>query len=120
MDGKKALGEESKTVATTTPKKHAVPERTAPKRLPPFHVVLWDDDDHTYDYVVRMMRDIFGHSYERGYQIACQVDRAGRAICMTTTKELAELKQEQIQAYGKDRMISSCAGSMSCTIEAAT
>ena len=27
---------------------------------PRFHVVLWDDDDHTYDYVMRMMRELFG------------------------------------------------------------
>ena len=36
-------------------------ERT--KRQPRFHVILWDDDDHSYEYVILMMRQIFGHTH---------------------------------------------------------
>lgn len=88
-----------------------------PKRQPRYHVILWDDDDHSYDYVIRMMQELFGHDPQRGYEIARNVDRSGRAICLTTTREHAELKQEQIHAYGKDKLISRCCGSMSSTIE---
>jgi ATP-dependent Clp protease adaptor protein ClpS len=88
-----------------------------PKRQPPYNVILWDDDDHSYDYVVRMMRAVFGHPEEKGYQIAKEVDASGKAICKTTTRELAELKMEQVHSYGKDNRISRCKGSMSCSIE---
>ncbi len=88
-----------------------------PKRQPRYHVVLWDDDDHSYDYVITMMRQLFGHSMEKGYQIAKTVDSDGRAICLTTTKEHAELKRDQIHAYGKDALIARSAGSMSASIE---
>ncbi len=88
-----------------------------PKPLPRFHVVLLDDDDHTYEYVIEMLRGIFGHTNERGFQLAQQVDEHGRAIVLTTHKELAELKRDQIQAYGSDFRISACKGSMSATIE---
>lgn len=91
--------------------------RRRPKRQPRYHVILWDDDDHSYDYVIRMMRDLFGHPYEKGYTLACEVDRTGRTICLTTTMEHAELKRDQVHAYGRDRLIASSAGSMSCTIE---
>lgn len=87
------------------------------QRQPRYHVVLWDDDEHTYDYVIRMMRKLFGHSTERGLLIAQQVDSDGRAICLTTTLEHAELKRDQIHAFGRDGLIQSCLGSMSCTIE---
>jgi ATP-dependent Clp protease adaptor protein ClpS len=64
-----------------------------------------------------MMQELFGHAPQRGYEIARSVDKTGRAICLTTTREHAELKRDQIHAYGKDRLISRCSGSMSSTIE---
>jgi ATP-dependent Clp protease adaptor protein ClpS len=89
-----------------------------PKRQPRFHVILWDDDDHSYDYVILMMRQLFGHTFDRSFKIANKVDSDGRCICMTTTRELAELKVEQIHSFGKDFLIPRCEGSMSASIEA--
>jgi len=88
-----------------------------PKQQPRYHVILWDDDDHSYDYVIKMLRELFGHSIERGFQLAKEVDSGGRCICLTTTKEHAELKVEQIHAYGKDELIGRCQGSMSSSME---
>jgi len=88
-----------------------------PKRQPRYNVVLWDDDDHSYDYVVTMMRELFGHPIEKGFVIAQAVDDGGKAICLTTTREHAELKRDQIHAYGKDSLIPRCKGSMSASIE---
>lgn len=93
-------------------------EREQTRKQPRYRVVLWDDDDHSYDYVIRMMRALFSHTPERAYEIACEVDSFGRAVCLTTTKEHAELKRDQVHAYGRDAMISRCQGSMYCTIEA--
>lgn len=90
------------------------------KRQPRYHVLLWDDDDHSYEYVIRMMRDLFGYPIEKGMQIAVEVDTVGRAICLTTTKEHAELKRDQIHAYGRDVLIERCKGSMWATIEPET
>ena len=87
------------------------------KRQPRYHVILWDDDDHSYEYVILMMRKLFGHSMEMGFEIAEQVDVNGRAICLTTTREHAELKRDQIHSFGRDQMIERCAGSMSASIE---
>ncbi len=88
-----------------------------PKRQPRYHVVLWNDDDHTFAYVIVMLMKLFGHSAEKGYQIAEQVDTQGRAVVLTTTREHAELKRDQIHAYGKDGLIDDCKGSMWATIE---
>ena len=92
-------------------------EQTKPRRQPRYQVILWDDNDHSYDYVIDMMRRLFGHPLERGFQIAKEVDSRGRAICLTTSKEHAELKRDQIHAFGRDDLIARCAGSMSATIE---
>lgn len=100
-------------VAKTEKKK-----KEKPKRQPRYHVILWDDNDHSYEYVIEMMQDLFGHPKERGFEIAKEVDTTGRAICLTTTLEHAELKRDQIHAFGKDRYIVRCQGSMKATIEA--
>jgi ATP-dependent Clp protease adaptor protein ClpS len=88
-----------------------------PKRQPRHHVVLWNDDDHTYQYVIAMLQQLFGHPPEKGFQLAKEVDRKGRVIVLTTTKEHAELKRDQIHAFGADRMIARSKGSMSASIE---
>lgn len=94
-------------------------KKKRPKRQPRYQVILWDDDEHTYAYVVIMLRELFGYPPEKGFQIASEVDREGRAVVITTTLEHAELKRDQIHAYGKDDLIESCQGSMWATIEPA-
>jgi ATP-dependent Clp protease adaptor protein ClpS len=105
------------TDTITAPKTYTEP-RT--KRQPPYHVILLDDDDHTYEYVVRMLQELFAHSFETAYLMAVEVDTTGRVIVLTTTKEHAEFKRDQIHAFGPDPLSSrSCAGSMSAVIEPA-
>lgn len=87
------------------------------RRLPQYHVILWNDDDHTYDYVIRMLRALFGHPTETGFQLAKTVDTQGKAVVLTTHLELAELKRDQIHAFGPDSLIAGCQGSMSASIE---
>ena len=90
---------------------------TKRKRQHRYHVILWNDNDHTYEYVVVMLRKLFAHPLERGFQLAREVDKRGKAIVLTTTLEHAELKRDQIHAFGADRLIARCKGSMSATIE---
>jgi ATP-dependent Clp protease adaptor protein ClpS len=93
----------------------AVVERTGLAR--PWNVVLLNDDDHTYEYVIEMLGAIFGHSRDQAFLMATEVDRSGRVIVDTTSRERAELKQEQIHAYGPDWRMAGCKGSMSAEIE---
>lgn len=95
-----------------------VEQRKKPKRQPRYHVILWNDEDHSYQYVIDLAQSLFGHPPEKGFQIAEEVHHRGRAILLTTTMEHAELKRDQIHAYGKDGLIGSCQGSMWSTIEA--
>ena len=90
---------------------------TKRKRQPRYNVVLLDDNDHTYNYVIRMLGRIFAFNEEKAFLLASEVDRAGRAVLMTTTRELAELKQEQIHSFGTDPLIDHCKGSMSAILE---
>src|SRR5215212_6955425 len=93
--------------------------KNKPKALPPYHVILYNDDDHSYEYVMEMLLVVFGHPFEMGMQMAKEVDETGRVIVLTTHKEKAELKRDQIHAYGADPRVACCAGSMSAAIEPA-
>lgn len=114
--------ETDQSVKTTQKKKAKRKSARKPnrsKRLPPYNVVLLNDDDHTFEYVIGMLGELFAHPPEKGYQLAKTVDTEGRAIVLTTHKEHAELKRDQILAYGVDTRISKCKGSMSAVVEPA-
>jgi ATP-dependent Clp protease adaptor protein ClpS len=84
-----------------------------------WNVVLLDDQEHTYEYVIRMMQVLFAHPVEQAFKVARTVDREGRAVCLTTHKEHAELKRDQVHAFGRDPLMASSKGSMSAVIEPA-
>jgi ATP-dependent Clp protease adaptor protein ClpS len=87
--------------------------------LTPWNVILLDDDHHTYEYVMRMVGKIFGHNVAGAFEVAKTVDSQGRAICLTTHKELAELKVEQVHGFGPDPLMVESVGSMSAVMEPA-
>ncbi len=97
-----------------------LPQQQARTRhAPMWHVILLDDDDHTYDYVVEMLVRLFRMDPQCAYRKACEVDETGRVIVETTTLERAELKRDQIHAYGADPRIERCRGSMTAVLEPA-
>ncbi|MGD2109003.1 MAG: ATP-dependent Clp protease adaptor ClpS [Phycisphaerae bacterium] len=106
------------TIKSTTSK--VVPDSTTKVRKQPrYHVILCDDDDHTYDYVIGMLRKLFGFTTETAYELASEVDGKGRVIVDTTTLERAELKRDQILSFGRDWRIPRCEGSMTAILEPA-
>ncbi|HUB24901.1 MAG TPA: ATP-dependent Clp protease adaptor ClpS [Tepidisphaeraceae bacterium] len=109
----------TKSPAATKPGKPKPVKKEKPKKLPPWNVVLLNDDEHTYDYVIEMLGKLFGHPTEKAMQMAKEVDTSGRVIVLTTHKEKAELKRDQIHGYGADFRIPACKGSMSSVIEPA-
>jgi ATP-dependent Clp protease adaptor protein ClpS len=106
---------QEETVVVVTPKKQRSASRKG-KGVPRYNVVLWDSDGHTFEYVEKMLRELFGHEKEQCQELAKAVDAEGRAVVLTTTREHAELKRDQIHAYGKDH-IEGSKGSMWATVE---
>jgi ATP-dependent Clp protease adaptor protein ClpS len=102
---------------TATIDEPMVERRQKVRMQPRYNVVLLDDDDHTFEYVIVMLRDIFGHPVEKGFKLAEQVHEEGRCVCLTTTFEHAELKVDQIHSYGPDPRLPRCQGSMSAELE---
>ena len=103
-------------------KTSAAPESGAANQdqlTPLFNVVLLDDDEHTYDYVIEMLIKIFCHSPEAAFRHAVEVDTDGRTVVLTCEREQAEFGRDQIHAYGADPRMPISKGSMSAVIEPA-
>ena len=102
----------------------ATPRRSTESReeekqeiTPLWNVVLLDDDQHTYDYVIEMLCRLFVMTVEEAYRHAVEVDSAGRTIVMTCEKEAAEFARDQIHGYGADWRMPKCKGSMTAILE---
>lgn len=118
-----AMSQEHAAAAVAEPEqaeetRRQLDQRRKPKRQPRYHVVLWDDPKHTFEYVMVMMQELFGHPLTKGFEIAETVHTQGRAIVLTTTMEHAELKRDQIRAYGSGVQNLKSMGSMYASIEA--
>ena len=87
--------------------------------IPLYHVVLLDDDEHTYDYVIEMLQKLFLIGRAKAFQHAVEVDTTGRTIVLTCELPQAEFARDQIHAYGPDWRMEQSKGSMSAVIEPA-
>lgn len=87
---------------------------------PLFNVVLLDDDEHTYDYVIEMLQKLFFFSFQQALDHATEVDEKKRTVLMTVEKPMAEFAVEQIHAFGADHRMKNSKGSMSAIIEPAS
>ena len=87
--------------------------------VPQFHVVLLDDDENTYEYVIEMLQKLFFVSKSQAFQNAVEVDTTGRTIVITCELPQAEFAQSQIHSYGADWRMPKSKGSMRAILEPA-
>jgi len=87
--------------------------------VPLYRVVLLDDNDHTYDYVIEMLQKIFIFTLDQAYRHAEEVDRCGRTVLITCELPEAEFARDQIHSYGPDRRLPRSKGSMAAVVEPA-
>jgi ATP-dependent Clp protease adaptor protein ClpS len=89
-------------------------EETHTRRVPPYHVILENDDYHSQEFVVNVLRKALGYSAERAFQLMMLAHTSGRSVVWTGPKEVAELKADQIRTFHEGAH-----GPLHCTIEPA-
>ncbi|VTR99477.1 ATP-dependent Clp protease adaptor ClpS [Tuwongella immobilis] len=90
-----------------------------PRLLPPFHVILENDEFHSMEFVIDTLRKVLGVSIERAYQLMMTAHESGQAIIWTGPKEVAELKYEQVIGFHEKRSDGRDLGPLGCRIEPA-
>ncbi len=84
------------TIVTTKPREH---EATKPRLLPPYQVILENDDYHTFAFVIDVLCKVLGCAVERAWQLANLAHNTGQAVVWAGSKEVAELKVDQIRSF---------------------
>ena len=69
------------------------------KLLPPYHVLIENDDHHSQLFVVLVLRKVFGYDEAKATELMHTAERAGQAVVWTGSKEVAELKLEQLRTF---------------------
>jgi ATP-dependent Clp protease adapter protein ClpS len=69
-------------------------------QLPPFRVLLHNDDTHDMVYVVESLVDVTPIAYKPAARIMLEAHMRGRALVMVTHKERAEFYRERLQSKG--------------------
>lgn len=83
----------------------------------PWRVVLWDDDEHTYEYVIEMLVEVCQMDTEKAFRHAVEVDTEKKTVVFSGEFEHAEHVQEMILTYGPDPRMKKSKGSMTATLE---
>ncbi len=95
-------------------------QETQTRRIPPYNVVLMNDDYHSFEFVIDVLRKALGYNQQKAYQLTEEAHTSGRAIVWTGPKEVAEFKVEQIQTFHEIRPSDFAKlGPLDCTIEPA-
>lgn len=71
-----------------------------PKQLPPYRVLLHNDDDNSMEYVTQAIFQLTPLNWPDARSRMQEADSSGVALLVTTHKERAELYQEQFASKG--------------------
>jgi ATP-dependent Clp protease adaptor protein ClpS len=88
--------------------------------LPPYHVIILNDDHHSFEFVIHVLREVFRHTVEQAFTLTKEAHDKGRAVVWTGNKEVAELKAEQVETFHETRERDGAKlGPLGCVIEPA-
>ena len=119
QSGGATVAEPVVTTATAPKTSKAAESATKTRRQPPYNVVILNDEEHSFEYVIELLGKIFRHGLTTAERLTWRIHLSGRAVVFTTHKEIAELKRDQVLAYGPDPRMSISKGPLGCYIEPA-
>jgi ATP-dependent Clp protease adaptor protein ClpS len=92
--------------------------RPAVHRIPPYNVILENDNYHSMDFVVQVLIKVLGCAMQRALLLMLQAHTTGRAVIWTGSREGAELKVEQVRGFHETREQDGAKlGPLDCSIE---
>jgi ATP-dependent Clp protease adaptor protein ClpS len=88
------------TATKTKRSKKKVPARKPPQMLPPWKVLLHNDDENDMLFVVEAIVSLTPLNQEAATVRTLEAHQSGLSLLLVTHKERAELYQEQFQSKG--------------------
>src|SRR6187551_2559587 len=90
----------SSAVAKPKRARKTTPKKKPPQPLPPWKVLLHNDDKNDVGYVVDTIMQLTSLNQQDAELRTKEADKTGLALLLTTHKERAELYQEQFTSKG--------------------
>jgi ATP-dependent Clp protease adaptor protein ClpS len=97
-EGGTAVAEPPPKKKAEKPKGKSKPKPRPPKMLPPWRVLLHNDDVNTFADVITTLIDLTPHNATAAMRIALEADRKGVSLVLVTHRERAELYQDQFKS----------------------
>ena len=72
------------------------------KRQPPYAVILHNDDHNGMDFVVGVLKKVFGYGTSKAVWLMLKAHTTGQAQVWSGVLEVAELKADQLRCCGAD------------------
>ena len=83
----------------------------------PTYLIVYNDDTHTYQYVLVALNKALGLQSNVGFRIAHQVDRSGGAAIACRSETVAASAKAILDGLGPDALIPRSTGSMRTSVE---
>lgn len=99
---KDSPADQSPGTATAKPKRapKKAPHKKPPQPMPPWKVLLHNDDKNDILFVVKTVMELTPLKEEEAQERTVEAHKTGVALLLTTHKERAELYQEQFASKG--------------------
>jgi ATP-dependent Clp protease adaptor protein ClpS len=78
-------------------------EITKVEKLPPYNLILYNDEVHSFDFVIYVLIMVFKYSAEKAFQFADETHTSGRSIVWSGGREVGELKMEQMLSFSEGK-----------------
>ncbi len=82
-----------------------------------YQIILFDDDEHSYQYVIEMLTNLFELSQQDAFEIAYEVDNCGQAVVKTCPLGEAIEGRDMILNYGPDPRLKISNSSMRAIVQ---
>jgi ATP-dependent Clp protease adaptor protein ClpS len=77
-------------------------EEQRTRRQPPYAVILHNDDINGFDYVIGVLRKVFHYGRMKAFWLTLAAHVRGWSTVWSGSREVAELKADQIRSCGPD------------------
>jgi len=84
-----------------------------------YHVIILNDEEHSFDYVIEMLQTVFNFPYATAFAHTLEAHNTGSSIVYTCGLEEAERKRDQIHACGPDWRMPNSRGPVTALVEPA-
>jgi ATP-dependent Clp protease adapter protein ClpS len=88
------------TATKTKPDRKTAPQKKPPQPLPPWKVLLHNDDKNDIEYVVKTVMSLTPLNQNDAIERTLEAHETGVALLLTTHKERAELYKDQFLSKG--------------------